>query len=56
VLETNAYTKKDVVLIGDSMNDYDAAKRNTIDFVGYNNIDLRQVSVEYIENFNKAIV
>jgi phosphoglycolate phosphatase-like HAD superfamily hydrolase len=56
VLEANAYTKKDVVLIGDSMNDYNASMRNTIDFVRFNYIDLRQVYIEYIEKNNKAIV
>lgn len=45
------YDSKNVVLIGDSINDYDAAKANGIDFIGYNNIELKGLS-SYIYTFD----
>ena len=39
----------DSVLIGDSFNDYEAAKFNEINFYGYNNKSLQ--SYDYIEKF-----
>ncbi|UII23875.1 HAD family hydrolase [Fulvivirga ligni] len=51
ILETYMYEKNDCVLIGDSKNDYDAAKMNTIDFAGYNNEELRLLHSSYIEKF-----
>ncbi len=44
---------KDCVLIGDSVNDYDAAVANDIAFYGYNNIALKSISHNYITSFNK---
>lgn len=44
------YENKNVVLIGDSINDYDAAKENNIDFWGYNNLELIELST-YIHSF-----
>lgn len=38
-------------LIGDSMNDYDAARANGIDFYGYNNKSLETVGEGYIRQF-----
>ncbi|MCA6073425.1 HAD family hydrolase [Fulvivirga sedimenti] len=38
-------------LIGDSMNDFDAAKSNGVDFFGYNNTDLAGVGSGYINSF-----
>ena len=37
ILEENNYENKDTVLIGDSINDFEAAKENNIIFLGYNN-------------------
>lgn len=37
ILKKEKYNKKDCVLIGDSVNDYDAAKINGIKFMGYGN-------------------
>lgn len=51
VLQNYNYNKPDVAYIGDSINDYDAAKANNVDFYGYNNDSLRNVSVKYIESF-----
>lgn len=33
----NGYSKEDFIMIGDSINDYDAAKKNSIDFFGFGN-------------------
>ncbi|MGY0034897.1 HAD family hydrolase [Pedobacter sp. NJ-S-72] len=51
VLADNQYDKKDVILIGDSINDFDAASFNDISFAGYNNTELKIVSENYIEQF-----
>lgn len=39
------------VLIGDSKNDFEAAQSNGIDFFGYNNLDLKNISDHYINSF-----
>ncbi|MBB5635200.1 phosphoglycolate phosphatase-like HAD superfamily hydrolase [Pedobacter cryoconitis] len=51
VLAAYQYDKKDVILIGDSINDLDAASFNDISFAGYNNTELKRVSENYIEQF-----
>jgi len=51
LIEINAYDKDACVLIGDSFNDFDAAKANGIEFYGYNSLDLKSVIANYIENF-----
>ena len=48
VIETNNYNKEEVVLIGDSINDSEAAQVNDITFVGYNNLDLLKINSNYI--------
>jgi phosphoglycolate phosphatase-like HAD superfamily hydrolase len=45
------YGYKSVILIGDSLNDFEAAQSNNIDFVGFNNTALRDLGLPYIENF-----
>lgn len=47
LIEMHGYKKEECVLIGDSYNDFDAAKENGIKFMSYNNLEL-----EKIENFN----
>jgi phosphoglycolate phosphatase-like HAD superfamily hydrolase len=47
------YDKNKTILIGDSINDYDAAVKNDIDFYGYNEITLDNLSKFYIHNFNE---
>lgn len=42
------------ILIGDSINDYEAAKVNEVQFYGFNNSELKSLSSNYIENF-KAV-
>ena len=46
------YKNEDAVLIGDSINDYEAAKNNDIEFFGYNNSSLRKLDAGYIEKFD----
>ena len=45
------YNKKNICLIGDSINDFEAADKNNIKFYGYNNLFLKQKH-SYIDNFN----
>jgi phosphoglycolate phosphatase-like HAD superfamily hydrolase len=40
IIESNKYDKSNYCLIGDSINDFDAAMDNDITFFGYNNINL----------------
>jgi len=49
IMDTFDYPPESTILIGDSINDYEAAKVNGIPFYGYNNLDLKQF--DYIENF-----
>lgn len=49
LLKTHNYYDKNVILIGDSFNDYEAANINNITFYGFNNKSLRQYN--YIESF-----
>lgn len=51
VIESNHYLKNEIALIGDSINDYEAAKINDISFFGYNNEMLIDKG-EYIEKFS----
>jgi phosphoglycolate phosphatase-like HAD superfamily hydrolase len=52
VLQYYQYAKKGSVLIGDSINDYEAAQANDIAFCGYNNTSLTDCSTKYIFSFN----
>jgi phosphoglycolate phosphatase-like HAD superfamily hydrolase len=50
------YSFDECVLIGDSLNDYEAAKKNNINFLGYNNTKLINVGYGYIESFKNYIM
>jgi phosphoglycolate phosphatase-like HAD superfamily hydrolase len=50
ILQRHRYEK--VVLIGDSFNDLEAAELNGIDFLGYNNPSLKNLTHGYIDSFN----
>ena len=52
VIESNGYLKEELVLIGDSMNDYEAAKVNGIDFYGYNNPEFSSSMMDIIDSFS----
>ena len=51
VLQENSYLVNETILIGDSINDYEAAKVNNIDFYGFNNIKLVAFSKIYLKNY-----
>jgi phosphoglycolate phosphatase-like HAD superfamily hydrolase len=52
VLLSNGYMKYETILIGDSINDYEAAKANNIDFYGFNNPNLASISSQYLDDYN----
>lgn len=56
LLEKYEYNIKATCLIGDSVNDYEAAKVNNIIFYGYNNLELKNTYPNYIESFHKTII
>ena len=49
ILEKFNYKNEETILIGDSINDYNAALSNNIKFYGYNNNELKKFA--YIETF-----
>lgn len=51
VLLNNSYKKDETVLIGDSINDYEAADMNGLDFYGFNNQELISYSKKYLDNY-----
>ena len=53
ILKKYAYDLNETILIGDSINDYRAAKLNNIQFYGYNNIELKKYN-KYIDSFLEA--
>lgn len=56
LLDKYGYDKDSAILIGDSLNDYDAAVKNNISFYGYNNEDLKKVSSNYIPIFETFLI
>lgn len=50
IIKENNYSKNKTILIGDSINDYQAAIRNNIEFYGYNNKKLEKLG-NYIEEW-----
>ena len=55
LLKNNHYAAQETVLIGDSINDYEAARANEINFFGFNNIDLAKISDKYITDYNNIL-
>ena len=51
ILKKNDYQEQETCLIGDTINDLEAAGENRIQFFGYNNTMLRQKAENYIEKF-----
>jgi phosphoglycolate phosphatase-like HAD superfamily hydrolase len=52
LLKSHKYEVVNTCLIGDSINDYEAANINKISFFGFNNENLKKLSSGYIECFN----
>lgn len=53
IMINNEYKEEETILIGDSINDYDAAKENNINFYAYNNkfLDKNFNYIKNLENF-----
>jgi len=49
------YLQNETILIGDSLNDYEAAKVNNLDFYGYNNLELKKCSKIYLDNYGVLV-
>ena len=56
ILHDYHLTPESTALIGDAINDYDAASANGIDFWGYNNLELQGKGAGYLLNLNQLIV
>ena len=54
ILGKYSYSSKNCILIGDSINDYEAAKVNGIKFYGYNNENIKGFDC-YIQSFKEFI-
>lgn len=52
-VEKDKLNSEESILIGDSINDYEAAESNGLDFYGFNNEKLKEKSKYYIEDFKK---
>jgi len=51
IIQTHQYETNSCILIGDSINDYDAAVTNGIEFIGYNNLELVNLDAFYVDSF-----
>ncbi len=56
IIKKYRYDPKETLLIGDSINDYDAAKINSLYFLGFNNEALMSVSDLYVNIVNHKIL
>ncbi|MET3127329.1 phosphoglycolate phosphatase-like HAD superfamily hydrolase [Arcicella rosea] len=52
IIQENIYDLEDYVLIGDSINDVEAAEVNRISFIGYNNMNIRSKDRLYVDSFS----
>ncbi len=50
LLKKNNYQQNETILIGDSINDFEASQFNNIKFIGFNNPELKKLG-NYLENF-----
>lgn len=56
IMKKHMYDPSETILIGDSINDYEAAKKSDLFFVGFNNIDLQKVSDLYLDTIDKQVL
>lgn len=56
ILEKNEYLPNETLLIGDSINDFEAAYQNDISFAGYNNLDLQNVGSFYFHSITHEFI
>jgi len=54
ILSSYGYDSKKTILIGDTINDYDAAKSNKVIFYAYNNGSMKDLCNRYIYNFDEV--
>jgi len=50
------YNSKETVLIGDSINDHEAAKKSYMYFVGFNNENLKEISDLYVDVVDESLL
>jgi len=50
------YHQNETILIGDSINDYEASKINNLDFYGFNNTNLKELSKEYLSCYKRFYI
>ncbi len=48
ILDVNMYRSDETILIGDSINDFEAANSNNIEFYGFNNTNLKSLNTKYL--------
>lgn len=53
IMEDFSISKNEACLIGDSINDFEAAEHGGLDFYGFNNQDLHQLGKGYIDSFKE---
>lgn len=56
IIKKYEYKAHETVMVGDSINDYEAAKRNDILFCGFNNQALRFVGNQYINDSMEELI
>lgn len=55
LLDKYQYAKSNTLLIGDAINDWDAARHNGISFKGFNNEALRNEGAVYLDSFDHLV-
>ncbi|MEP4535156.1 MAG: HAD hydrolase-like protein [Cyclobacteriaceae bacterium] len=55
ILDKESVDRSKCCLIGDSKNDFEAAKFNGIDFIGYNNPNLKSIGDYYVASFSHGL-
>ena len=54
ILSSYGYDPGKTILIGDTINDYDAAKSNKVIFYAYNNDSMKDLCNRYIYSFDEV--
>ena len=53
IMKKHCLLKSNSIMIGDSVNDYEAAKYNNIKFYGFNNYELFKKNYNYVSSLKK---
>jgi len=56
IMELNNYNPNETILIGDSINDYEAAEINNIKFIGFNNYALKKITDNYVKVIDSKVL